>query len=139
MKTALNRIAILASADLTAAEVALRAIPNDDPGQSFVEVVMAQLRDGSAKLCELRIEGVHVGWTVYKIETTSEHREFVSIATKTDKTRGEAENIGVVIEAFAKSLRCQSIRMHTVRHGLVLKALNNGWHAAEIVLRKNLN
>lgn len=135
---ALNQIAVLASADLAAAEVALRGIPNDDPDGTFVPYVLDRIRSGKAKLCELRCNGEHIGHSVYEIELFGSHREFVSVATRCPQTRGIVVDLGKVLEQLARNENCQTIRMHTVRHGLVNEALKHGWHVAEIVLRKQV-
>lgn len=140
MTDGLNKIALLASADLTAAEVALRGIPNDDPGGTFSAVVAGLLREGKASLAEIVANGERVGFTVYQIETfAGNHRELVSVATVCEGTRNLKFEIEHSLEAIARANGCRSIRMHTARHGLVKLALNNGWHTAEIVLRKSIH
>jgi hypothetical protein len=134
-----DNIALLASADLTAAEVSLAAIPNDDPGGCFAPVVLDQIRAGTATLLQIFEGETAVGFTVYKIETfAGGHREMVSIATRTTSKRPLRMGLNEHLCELARLNNCQSIRMHTVRHGLVRAALSVGWHTAEIVLRKNL-
>jgi len=135
----LNKIAFLACSDLSAAEIALRRIPNDDPAGAFIPAVLDQVRAGTANLCAIHLEGRRVGLTVYAVELFGAHREFVSIATTAEggqPLRFELENL---LCALALQNSCQSIRMHTVRPGLVKNALALGWHTAEITLRKHLN
>ncbi len=139
MNPALDKIALLASADLTAAEVALRGIPNDDPADSFVPSVIAQIKAGKANMAEIVIDGQNCGLTVFSIEDFGNgHLEFVSIATKTTVGGNLRYSLSDTLIAFAKHHGCKSIRMHTCRHGLVKSALSIGWHTAEIVIRKNL-
>jgi hypothetical protein len=138
MNPALDRIALLASADLTAAEVALRGIPNDDPNGKFVPQVMALIRAGKYQLAEVMVEGARVGFTVYYVEEFGDHREFVSVATSCPKTNGLRFDLEKILLSFAQYARCKTLRMHTVRHGLVKQALDRDWHVAEIVLRKTV-
>lgn len=139
MNTALDRIALLASADLSLAEVLLRGIPNDDPKGCFVDSVMARLRDGRAQLCEVHVDGQKVGITVFQIEIfKGGHREFISVATHCPRTAGLVYDLNDFLHRLARANRCQSIRLHTCRHGLVKTALASGYHTAEIVLRQHL-
>ncbi len=141
MNVLLNKIASLASADLTAAEVILRGIPNDDPADQFVPQIMQQIRDRTAIMARIDIDGQNYGLTVYRVDHFGPHyREFVSLATKLEKNTDVPLRLPIekALEAVARDLGCMSMRMHTVRHGLVNEALNAGWHVAEVVLRKNL-
>jgi hypothetical protein len=138
MKETLNRIAFLACADLSTAEVALRRIPNDDPNGCFVPDVMRLIQEGKAKLCEIHLDGQLVGHTVYQIEDFSGHREFVSVATTTRTKSPLRFDLEKLLLTLAAREECKSIRMHTCRAGLVRDALNTGWHTAEIVIRKHL-
>jgi len=139
MQSALDSYALRASADFSAAEVALRGIPNDDPQGVFLPTVLQALKEQRYFLSEIHHEGKVDGFTVYFFETFGTHRELVSVATSA-KT---ANKIRYVLEGLLINLaiqnNCQSLRMHTVRQGLVKEAILHGWHVAEIVLRKNLN
>lgn len=134
----IDKIALLSSADLTSAEVALRQIPNDDPNGCFYKDVLDSVRAGKYQLIEIKVSNERVGFTVYFIETFGEHKEFVSVATWGSAKSTLRFDLEKMFCALAKNLGCQTLRMHTVRHGLVRDALQAGWHVAEIVLRKNL-
>lgn len=139
MNTALDKIALLASADLSAADVALRRIPNDDPNGCFVPHILRQINDGKAFLCEIILDGHEkAGFTVYAIDDFGNHREFVSIATITTPGAVLRFQLQDLLIRLALKNNCKTIRMHTCRHGLVADALRNGWHTGEIVLRKNI-
>lgn len=139
MNAALDKLALLASADLSAADVALRQIPNDDPNGCFVPLVLNQIRNGKAFLCEIVLNGNEkVGFTIYTIDDFGDHREFVSIATCTTKNAVLRFQLQDLLLGLAKQNHCKTIRMHTCRHGLVSDALRHGWHTAEIVLRKSV-
>ncbi len=140
MNPALDTIALLSTADLSTAEALLRQIPNDDPANSFVPSVLAQIKSGKANLAEIVIDNQKCGITVFFIEDFGNgHLEFVSIATKTTVGGNLRYSLSDTLCAFAKANGCKSIRMSTVRHGLVKSALAIGWHTAEIVLRKNIH
>jgi len=138
MISALDKLALLASADLTGAEVALRQIPNDDPNGAFIPTVLDQVRKGTANLCEIHHDGKKIGFTVYTVESFGTHREFVSIATTIDSKTPLRFALDELLCRLARQNNCRSIRMHTARHGLVKNALAIGWHTAEITLRKHL-
>ena len=137
--TGLDKISLLASADLTAAEVALRRIPNDDPANSLAPSVLELLRSHRAFMREIYSYGRKVGLTVFQVDTfPGGHREFVSIATYSPHSQNLKFDIESALEKIAREMQCKSMRMHTARHGLVKLSLANGWHCAEIVLRKPL-
>lgn len=140
MTACLDTIALLASADLTSAEVALRKIPNDDPAASFVPVVVNLIRTGKASLCEIYIGAEKAGITVYQIDDFEGHKELVSVATYAHPLNRKIlrHDLDRLLSQLAEKCGCKSIRFHTSRHGLVSEALKNGWHTAEIVLRKSI-
>lgn len=43
------------------------------------------------------------------------------------------------LDKIAVKLGCKSIRFHTVRPGLVIKACEYGYRASEVILRKNVS
>lgn len=139
MSVALARIALLASADLTAAEVMLRNIPNDDPDGCFREIVLGQLRNKTATFAQIIVEDKIIGHTIYSIDTfPGGHRELVSIATRCHHKTIVRHEIDEALTALARLKGCKSIRLHTVRHGLIKEALFHGWEISEIVIRKHL-
>lgn len=139
MQSALDSYALRASANISAAEVALRGIPNDDPQGVFLPTVLNAIREQRYFLGEIRLGDRIDGYTVYFFETFGTHRELVSVATSAktaNKIRYVLENLLIDL---AIQNNCQSLRMHTVRQGLVKESITRGWHVAEIVLRKNIN
>lgn len=138
MNPGLNKIALLASADLHSAEVALRKIPNDDPGGCFSELVVSKIKAGTYRLCEIKDDEQQLGFTVFFVEQTPGNNEFVSVSTYCHPGKVLRFEIEDLLIRLAKSFNCQTMRMHTVRHGLISSALKCGWHTAEIVLRKSI-
>jgi len=136
---ALENIALHATADISAVEVGLRRIPNDDPKGTFAPAIIDLIRTGKAKVFEIVRNGAVVGFTVYQIENFGpNYKELISVATHCPHTSNLRYEIEAQLLQHAKNLGCQSIRMHTVRQGLVKEALDNDWHVAEIVLRKSI-
>jgi len=136
MRAGLNALVLKTAASLTDAEVFLRKIPNDDPG-SFVDLVIARIRSGDYHAKEIFYGENKIGVTVFFVESFGDHREFVSVATYTNQTApdfGKFWNDEIV--RLARSLHCRSLRFATVRHGLIQRALNEGWSLVEVTLRK---
>lgn len=136
MNPGLNKIALLASADLSQAEVALQQIPNDLPGLTFSQSIIDQVKSGRYRLCEVQQDGEQIGFTVFYIEENEGFKEFVSVATKCFPNKVLRYDLEMLFITLARKYECVSMRIHTLRHGLVSSALQNGWHCAEIILRK---
>ncbi len=96
------------------------------------------MKNGQEKLFSIENDGTRIGYTVYHIENFGEHKEFVSVATKTNSFKPLRFSIEEMLCKLAIEQGCKSIRFHTVRAGLVKVALSIGWHVSEVVLRKNL-
>ncbi len=138
MQSVLENFTLRASADITAAEIALRGIPNDDPNGAFLPHVIAAIKNGTYKLSEIRL-GEHIdGYTVYGFENFGEHRELISVATVSKCAVCIRHVMETLLVEIAEKENCRSIRMHTVRAGLIKEAINKDWHIAEVVLRKTL-
>lgn len=138
MRAVLNNLSLKVTAPLSDAEVFLRNIPNDDP-VSFVDFVVSRIRTGEYRARDILLGHEKIGITVYFTEDFENHREFVSVATYTNANApGFAEFWKTEIYTLARSLGCKSIRMATVRHGLIKLALADNWNVAEITLRKYL-
>ncbi len=135
---ALGRYALKCCADLSAAEVAFRRIPNDDPNGCFLPVVIEQIRLGKYALCEITDENKRLGFTCYTFETFGNHKELVSIATTLLTKEPLRVQVSELLRELARVSDCKSIRLHTARQGLVRDALTIGYHVAEITLRKYL-
>lgn len=138
MRAALNNLALKVSASLQDAEIFLRNIPNDDP-VSFVDFVVSRIRTGEYRSSDITLNNEKIGITVYFVEEFDggKYREFVSVATYTNQPAPAFSDFWQTeIEKLARSLKCQSIRFATVRHGLVSLALRNGWNVTEITMRK---
>lgn len=116
----------------------LRNIPNDDP-VSFVDFVVSRIRTGEYRSSDIVLNSEKIGITVYFVEEYPNYKELVSVATYTNKPApGFSDFWQSEMEKLARSLKCQSIRFATVRHGLVSLALRNGWNVTEITMRKYL-
>lgn len=138
MSAVLDKIAFLACADLSAAEVALRGIPNDDPGGTFIPHVLEKIQAGEYRFGHIVHMGVKVGLTVFAVLDHGDVREFVSVATNCPRTRGIRYDVEKVLEGIARQEGCQIMRMSTVLAGLVKDALAIGWDVREVILQKKI-
>jgi hypothetical protein len=129
----------LAVTEAASVAQACASIPNDDP-YSFASVLLAGLQSGEYKAAAIVRDGKAVGFTVWALESVGGWPELVSIATTTaaEHTPPLRKEIDAALCRLAAAEGCKSMRMHTCRPGLVRAALGNGWHTAEIVLRKYL-
>ncbi len=135
MRAGLNNLILKTTASLTDAEVFLRKIPNDDP-VSFADLVLARIRAGDYQAQDIFHGDEKIGVTVFFVESFGTHRELVSVATYTNRQApGFMEFWNHEIRRVARSLSCVSIRMSTVRHGLVSLALKQNWQLCEVTLR----
>lgn len=135
MRAGLNNLILKTTASLTDAEVFLRKIPNDDP-VSFVDLVISRIRSGDYQAREIFVGDEKIGVTVYFVESFGTHRELVSVATYTNRQApGFSDFWKDEMGRLARSLSCSSIRMSTVRHGLVKLALEQNWQLCEVTLR----
>lgn len=113
-------------------------IPFDNPTE-WRDYLSRGVRSGGFELCRLEYNGEPVGLMVYKIEAAAA-REFCLVALYCGSVPGIdvldiIENAAVRI---AKEQGCISIRFHTLRPGLIVKAKKLGFRIAEIVMRKNI-
>lgn len=135
MRAALNKLTLKTTASLTDAEVFLRKIPNDDP-VSFTDLVISRMRSGQYQAREIFYGEEKIGVTVFFVESFGDYRELVSVATYTNKhAPGFRDFWKAEISRIARSLSCASVRMSTVRHGIIKLALEQNWQLCEVTLR----
>lgn len=136
MQSAIEKLSLKLTASLTDAEVYLRKIPNDDP-VSFKDYVLSRIKTGEYHACYIHLDNEVLGLQVYRIEDFGGYKELVSICTYIEKSFLDFSSFWErEIEKLCKHHSCKSWRFHTIRHGLVKKALANGAHVAEITIRK---
>lgn len=114
----------------------IRNLPIDNPSGS-TDYILDGLESGEFSKLDVFEDGKKVGLVVYQIEEDKNGKELLIIAaagTGTDLSR----NIIPLLEVFALSRECTSLRLHTMRTGLVKKLSELDWFVSEIVLRKEL-
>lgn len=115
-----------------------RSIPNDDPlkDKDYLE---KGVESGEFRALEIVEDGQPVGVTIFKMIDRPGGKECLSVATHADGETDTTKHAMPILEEFAKSEGCKSIRLHTVRTGLVEKLTASGWYVSEIVMRKELS
>ena len=114
------------------------SVPADSPTENF-ESIIKSVRSGEFQMLDVFEAGLKVGWTVYKICENEDGLEFLSVASYGKSLDGNdlSRAIIPILEGMAKQLGCKSIRLHTLRPGLVKKLSENmGWFVSEFVMRK---
>lgn len=115
------------------AAAAARRIPHDWPGD-HVETLRAQVEAKEISLVHVYENGARAGFLAYGIDG----REFVIVSAFARTGENFTEKIMPQIEALALASGCSSLRFHTMRAGLIHKAIPLGFRISEIVLRKSL-
>lgn len=113
-------------------------LPADDPQETLSEIKDG-LADGSFTICDVvHPDGQTVGWTIYTIIDRPNGKEFLSVASIGQAAENLTAEIIPILEGIAREHHCSTIRLHTLRPGLVKKLFSLGWLASEIVMRKQL-
>lgn len=116
------------------------SVPADSPTENFDSIIQG-VRTGEFKMLDVFESGEKVGWTVYKICENEDGLEFLSVASHGKSLGGNdlSKAIIPILEGMAKHLGCGSIRLHTLRPGLVKKLSEGmGWFVSEFVMRKEI-
>lgn len=113
-----------------------RLIPHDSPAETM-HVVERGLQRGEFEQMDIFQDGRRVGFTVFVENEEDAGKEMLSICTYAD-----GENVtGLampLLEDVARSRGSKTMRLHTMRTGLVEKLRRSGWFVSEIVMRKEL-
>ena len=121
------------------AEAWAKRIPHDEPGD-FAEFLRDRVANGSAQLADMVTDGQRVGFCVYAVVDLTGEQELVVIAAF---GRAPARDLTAEflpqIEVLARSEGCVSIRFHTMRPGLVSKAIRAGCRVSEVIIRKTVS
>lgn len=115
-----------------------RLIPADSPTETM-HYLERGIDSGEFTLADIYEGGERIGFTVYMITENEDGKEFLSIASYA-KGQGDVTTSAMpILEGIAKAKGCKTIRLHTMRTGLVKKLTKNqNWFVSEIVLRKEL-
>lgn len=131
----LSRFALSPSLWDASADEWARSIPHDNPG-NVAEVVANAVRSGLARLFYVEREGARVGAVVCEFDAAA--GELIVIAAHGRDREKLTQTYFDLVEDLARKSGCKSVRFHTMRPGLVRRALSAGWRASEIVMRKAL-
>lgn len=116
-------------------------VPADSPTE-HMSYIVEKVRSGEFTLLDVFEDGQRVGWTIYSIEENELGKEFLSVASYGKSNSGQdlSANIIPILEGLAKEKACKSIRLHTLRPGLVKKLSSPeiGWFLSEYVMRKEI-
>ena len=113
-------------------------IPFDSPADTR-DVLAQMVKAGEAKVCDIVRAGLPVGMLVFNVEKQSAGSELVLVAAYSENQEIDyTDLLARFAELLAHGMSCKSIRLHTLRPGLVKKAAALGYSAAEIILRKTL-
>lgn len=116
-----------------------RLIPHDWPGehvQAWAEMVMR----GDAHVIDAVRNGERIGVVVYSVCRDYENPEFVILGAYSPETHADlTTEVLPELSSFARAAGCATVRFHTMRPGLLHKAIRAGFTVSEIVLRRDLS
>lgn len=113
-------------------------IPADSPAETMAGV-QAGLDRGEFELLDILEDGKDIGFTIFAIVDHDGGKEFLSIASYAAGRGDVTAEVMPLIEGVAKARACKTIRLHTMRTGLVEKLSKNlNWYVSEIVMRKEI-
>lgn len=122
------------------AEAWARLLPHDSPedyGRHFADMV----KSGAARAYEVvkESDGRRVCIVVARVDRSYSSGEFVIEGAFCPENRGDltAEFLPE-LEAKARDLNCATVRFHTMRPGLVAKAVQSGFRICEVICRKDV-
>jgi len=114
-----------------------RNIPSDNPAESAA-MIEAGIKSGDFEVMDLIEDGENIGFTVFAIVDHDRGKEFLTIACYAKGKSDVSANITPILEGIAKARGCSTMRMHTMRTGLVKKLSKDDWFVSEIIMRKEL-
>ncbi len=113
-------------------------IPFDSPAETR-DILERMVKAGEAKVCDIIRAEKPVGMLVFSVEELTAGRELVLVAAFSQNQEIDyTDLLSRFADLLASGLGCKSIRLHTLRPGLVRKAQALGYSTAEIILRKTL-
>lgn len=116
----------------------LKAIPFDSP-QCWGDWIRNGIKTGALSSVVLSLDDKAIGSLTYAISGEPPRKELlISHAYINDTTFGYLPLLTTFAQRVGREAGCNSIRFHTVRKGLIIGALKQGFHVSEIVLRKKL-
>lgn len=114
-----------------------RLIPGDDPLFNL-DSLKSRTESGLLTHHAVMQDGKRIGFVLTAIESGSNAKELVIVASYIQPGANASDDLSAC-EAIARAENCDSIRIHTVRPGLVRKLTqNHGFRLSEVILRKTL-
>lgn len=105
-------------------------------------IVTRPVFQGHEKIFKVYCDGEYYGFTVFEIDERENGKELVSlysIQERGEKTLNFTDAIIPKLEEIAKEYGCKTIRLNTMRTGLVKKLLEkHEWFVGEIIVRKEV-
>jgi len=120
-------------------ERATHFIPADNPVPTASHIKQRVQKGELQVLDIIDSDGRELGFVVYRIIEREDMKEFLVVCLQAKDGRRMMPELEQLAVRFAESKGCQSIRMHTMRHGLVESLVKAGWYVSEIVMRKTIN
>jgi hypothetical protein len=117
------------------AEAWSRFLPSDCPGDS-VAWFRSQVTSGAAKCCKLLRDGEPIGFVVFRVEPDNEL--LLMGAFGRDGENLLTDVLAHYFESIARAAECTSMRLHTMRPGLIAAAQKHGFRVSEVICRKHL-
>lgn len=122
------------------AEAWARLLPHDSP-EDYGALFSQMIKTGAARAFELvkNSDGRRVAIVVARVDRSYKSGELVIEGAFAPQNRGDltAEFLPE-LEAKARDLGCATVRFHTMRAGLVAKAMQAGFRVCEVICRKDV-
>lgn len=108
-------------------------IPNAD---AWAKHLADEVASGGARLSHVLHDGKVIGSVLWRVEHDVE-RELVVMSVAAESGFSLVSFLAQAVDALAVAEKCDTARFHTIRPALVQFVQTRGWHASEIVMRKN--
>ncbi len=122
------------------AEAWARLLPHDSP-QDYSEAFSRMVKAGEAQAFEVvdPAQPGRVAMVVARVDRKYPSGELAIHAAYAPENQGDmTAEFMPEIEALARKLNCATVRFHTMRPGLVAKALKQGFRVCEVIVRKDV-
>lgn len=115
-----------------------RLLPNDNP-EEHAQLFAKMVTDGEAEAFEVAGPEGRIGVLVCHVDRSYPLPELAIHGAFSPEThRNLTAEFLPLIEAKTIELGCATVRFHTMRPGLVAKALGNGYQIREVILAKDV-
>ena len=116
-----------------------RLLPHDSP-EFYGNLLSKLVKEGTAAAYELTGPDGRIAIMVASINREyAEPKLTIWAAISPDNNRTLTEDFLPQIEAKARELGCRTVAFHTMRPGLLEKAMRLGYRTCEVICRKDVN